>query len=404
MTVAYSHTMNCAAERAADEHLVLVAFPEVELLRVVDEAHDLQVGGLGIDLGRDGEQDDGQDAGALLARGLGDELLDPVRETDDVGAVADEAELVAPRVATGDRRCEHERGVVGAVDGHLEERGIRLVEELGEVDAGETGGHESERGERGVASADGRVGVEDGVAVGARRHIERRAGVGHDHDPLERVDAEVAERGFEGALGRIGLDGRAGLGRDDQDRLGQAAAFGVSVERGENLAGRGRIEDDEGHARRLRDDLRSERRAAHAGEHHARDALRDELRAQRLDLGDERTRDADRLDPAEPIGCLFLGGGAPERRVARGDAGCDQVGHEAGERRVDDRLDVPAQVDEKAHRAISSALRSAVVTVSCSSCHEAMNFSTPSSSSTWVTSSMSTPTAASWSNTPCASA
>ena len=101
---------------------------------------------------------------------------------------------------------------------------------------------------------------------------------------------------------------------------------------------------------------------------------------------------------------LGLGGGPPQRRVAGGDAGRDEVGDQPGERLVDDRLDVPAQVDLKAHRAISGALRSAVSTVSFSSCHEAMNFSTPSSSSTWVTSAKSTPTAASWSKTPCASA
>ena len=140
----------------------------------------------------------------------------------------------------------------------------------------------------------------------------------------------------------------------------EAAGLGVAVDRGEHLAGRGRVEDDERHARRLRDDLGRERRAAHAGEHDARDALRDELGAQRHDLGDERARDADRLDPAEALGCLVLGGGTPQRRVARGDARRDEVGDEAGQRLVDDRLDVPAQVDVEAHRAISGAFCSAV--------------------------------------------
>ncbi len=58
----------------------------------------------------------------------------------------------------------------------------------------------------------------------------------------------------------------------------------------------------------------------------------DELVAQRLDLGDERARDADRLHPAEALGCLGLGGGAPQRRVAGRDARRDEVGDEAGER------------------------------------------------------------------------
>jgi hypothetical protein len=72
----------------------------VELVRLVDEAHDLQIGGLVLDLGRDRQQDDGQDAGALLAGRLCDELLDPVRQPDDVGAVRDEPELVAAALAT----------------------------------------------------------------------------------------------------------------------------------------------------------------------------------------------------------------------------------------------------------------------------------------------------------------
>ena len=78
----------------------------------------------------------------------------------------DEAQLVAPRgCAAGDRRGEDERGIVGAVDGHLEQRRLGLVEELGDVGAGETRRHQPEGGEGRVAAADGRVGVEDGVAV-----------------------------------------------------------------------------------------------------------------------------------------------------------------------------------------------------------------------------------------------
>ena len=159
---------------------------EVELVRLVDEPHDLHVGRGVLGFGRDGQEHDGQDAGAVLAGGLGDELLDPVGEADDVGAVGDEPELVAARLTAGDRCGEHERGVVGAVDRDLQQRRLGLVEELREVDAGEPGRHQAERGQRRVAAADGRVGVEDAVAVGACRLIERRAGVGDDDDPLER--------------------------------------------------------------------------------------------------------------------------------------------------------------------------------------------------------------------------
>ena len=118
---------------------------EVELVRLVDEAHDLQVCRRALELGGDGQQDDGQDAGAVLARRLGDELLDPVGEAHDVRAVGDETELVAARAAAGDRGGEDEPRVVGAVDREFEERGLSLVQQLDDVGAGEA---RRERGRR----------------------------------------------------------------------------------------------------------------------------------------------------------------------------------------------------------------------------------------------------------------
>ena len=99
IAVAYSHTTSCAPSDPLMSDLALVPLAEVELVRLVDDPHDLQVGRLGLDLGRDGQEHDGQDAGALLAGRLGDELLDPVGQADDVRAVGDEPELVAARAA-----------------------------------------------------------------------------------------------------------------------------------------------------------------------------------------------------------------------------------------------------------------------------------------------------------------
>ena len=186
--------------------------------------------------GETGQEHDGQDAGAVLAGRLRDQLLDPVGQADDVRAVGDEPELVAARRRAGDRGGEHEGGVVGAVDRDLEQRRLGLIEQLGDVDAGETGRHQPERGERGIAPADRRVGVEDAVAVGAGGDVERRAGVGDDDDPLERVDAEVAERRLERPLGGVGLDRRAGLRRDDEHGLRQPTGLGVAVQRRQHLA------------------------------------------------------------------------------------------------------------------------------------------------------------------------
>ena len=377
---------------------------QVEAGSLVDEPHDLQIGRCRIDLRRDRQQDDRKDAEAVLAGGLRDELLDPVGQAHDVGAVGDQAELVAPRRTAGDRRGQDERRVAGAVDRDLEQARLRLVEELGDVGAGEAGGDQAEGGERRVAPAHGRVGVEDAVAGGTGRGIQRRARVGDDHDPLGRVDAQIPPGGLEGALGGVGFDGRAGLGRHHQDGLRQAARLGVAVDRGEHLTGGGRVEDDERNARSLGDHLGRERRSAHARQDDPRDALRPELVAQGDDLRHERPRDADGLDPAQATGCLVLGGGSPQGRVAGRDTRSHQFGHEAGERCFHHRLDVAAQVDGEGHPATLVDAASASATVSLSSCQETMNFDTPSSSSTWVTSAKSTPTAASWSNTPWASA
>ena len=261
-------------------------------------------------------------------------------------------------LAAGDRGGEHERRVVGAVDRDLEERRIRFVEQLGDVDAGETRGHQAERGERRVAPADGRVGVEDGVAVGAGGHIERRAGVGHDDDALER-----------GRCRGRGTPPRRRAWRNRSRRSSRTSttttstvcvrppAFGVAVEGGEHLAGGGRVEDDERHARRLRDDLGGERRAAHAGEHDARDALARRAR-----------RAAPRISATSGRETLTASTQPRRWEASASAAGPHSVGSPAvmpeatrsatrpGQRLVDDGLDVSAQVDLEAHRAISSAL------------------------------------------------
>ena len=65
--------------------------------RVVDESHDLDVGQVCLQLGCVLVEHDGQDSGALLAGGLGDELLGPVGEADDVRTVGHDGELVAQR-------------------------------------------------------------------------------------------------------------------------------------------------------------------------------------------------------------------------------------------------------------------------------------------------------------------
>ena len=118
--------------------------------------------------------DDRQHAGAVLAGGLGDELLGPVGEADDAGAVVDEDELVAQRVGAAHGGAEAQAGVGVVVGGEHVGDGLGLVEQGLDVDSGETARHEAEGGQRGVAAADVRVGVDDAVALA--RATPRRAG------------------------------------------------------------------------------------------------------------------------------------------------------------------------------------------------------------------------------------
>jgi hypothetical protein len=261
--------------------------------------------------------------------------------------------------------------------GKLRGRGLRLVEQARDVGAGEAGRHQAERGQRAVAAAHVGVRAEHAVAVGARRLVERGARVGDDDDARGRVDARLAERLLVDALLAVGLERRSGLRRDDDGRGGEAVA-----QRSQHLAGVGRVEDRELDARGAGDDLGRERRTAHAAEDDVVDVLAAELLAERRDLGDEGTRDGDRLGPAEALGGLGLGVGAPEGAVEPGDAGRDVRLDEGGDVRLDGSGRRAAQRDADAHLAPSRAF----VTVSMSSLHDTLNFSTPSFSRSSVTS------------------
>ena len=236
-----------------------VALQDAEVRGVVDESHDEQVVEFDLELGGDGEEDDGQDAGAVLARRLRDELLDPVGQALDVGAVGDEPELVLACTGRVLRRrdggAQRERRVLGAVDGHLEQRGVGLVEQSADVCAGKSRGHQPERGQRRVSPADVGVGVEDVVAGVASGRVQRGAGIGDDDDAFGRVDAEVAERGLEGPPRRVGLHRRAGLRRHDERRALESAGLAVAVERRQDLPGCRRVEDHQRDARGAGDDL-----------------------------------------------------------------------------------------------------------------------------------------------------
>ena len=184
----------------------------------------------------------------------------------------------------------------------------RLVEQLGDVRAGQPGRHQAERGQRAVPPADVRVGQERlAVALVRRQLLERRTRVGHDDDPRRRVDPGVGERLDERTPLAVGLDRAAGLAGHHDD-----GPLQVAGQRPRDHARVGRVEHDELDAGRPGDDLGRQRRAAHTGQHDPVQALGPQVGLQRLDLGQQRPRGLVQVDPAEPDRRLGLGLRTPD--------------------------------------------------------------------------------------------
>src|SRR5690242_11492062 len=121
------------------------------------------------------------------------------------------------------------------------------------------------------------------------------------------------------------------------------------------------------------------------------DARGKQLRAKFGDGLHQGSRDGDRLDPTQSDRGFRLCVRTPEGRVLCGDVAGDRVGDQTRDP-VGDRVARGAgRVHPKGHFAASKA----AVTVSSNSPHDTLNLSTPSFSSRAVTSSKSTPTAAS---------
>ena len=225
--------------------------------------------------------DDGQQALAPLAGGLGDELLGPVAEADEPAPAATSTSLSRPETAPPPSTAPS--ASAGESSCRARPAAPRPSSSSAPMSTpARAGGHQPERGQRAVAAADVGVGEEDGArALLLRRLLERRARVGHDDDAARRVDAGGLEGGAGGPAVAVGLDRPAGLRADDDDRA-------LELDQGRaDLAGVGAVDDDERHPGRRADDLGGQRGAAHAAEHDAVDALGGELLAQGRDL---RTR------------------------------------------------------------------------------------------------------------------
>ena len=210
---------------------------------------------------------------------LRDELFGPCAEPRDRG-VADERELIATgfRERTEYRAEPDARGLRGfrraVVCGQRTEA---AVEDRRVVVSGQRRRNHPEVRERGISAADIgivlegaqeagflRFGGERGAGIGDRD--ERSAGVCRA-DPLRDAIVEVPEK-------RLGLDGRAALARDDEERVRDVERC---FERA-NLARIGRIEHVELRvarhvSERLAQHVRSERTSTHAENDDVREVL-----------------------------------------------------------------------------------------------------------------------------------
>ena len=158
---------------------------------------------------------DREHAGALLARRLGDQLLEPQPDALQRRG-QDERQLVAALgVLGGDHVRERLAGVDAELVVALRDRLGGALQERRQVDARERGRDEPERRERGVAPADVGAAVRDArPAVAARALLERRARVG-DRDEARAVAAGLAPERIGEA---VGLHRRARFGRDHEER------------------------------------------------------------------------------------------------------------------------------------------------------------------------------------------
>ena len=256
-----------------------------------------------------------QHALAVLARRLGDQLLDP----QPVGLdrrVDDEGQLVAARERQlADRAAEPEAGVggrVGITQRRTELR--RAAQQRAQVGAQQRGRHEAEVRQRAVAPADVGVVEEDAPeAALLAQGREPRARIG-DGDELRAVAAGLLPEVVEG---RQRLDRPAGLRGDDEERLGDVD-LGLDVAHG---VGVGRVQHVQDQpvgvrAERAPEDLRRQRRAAHAEHDRLGQAVGVGLLGERLqvvDLGSAGGRGR----PASRGGCRLRAGPRGPRACRR---------------------------------------------------------------------------------------
>jgi hypothetical protein len=280
------------------------------------------------DLSGGSGQGDRQHASAVLAGRLRDELLDPGAEAP-LGACGLGDGEHEPLGQTGrDRRGETRGGILGGVAREGLAHVLRVRDQCAQIGSGEAGGHEPERGEGGETAPHVRIRVEHPPIRRAGLAVERRARIGDDHDALGGVDADRAERVGEGGQMAARLDGAAGLRAHDDRGARQL----LRVEHAPHRIGVRGVDHGQLDTGPAGDHGGCEARTAHAAQHEAIDALRQELGAQRFDPRDQLLRGPHEIGPAEPDRSLGLSRATPQRGIPPEDATRHPIRHQPPQR------------------------------------------------------------------------
>ena len=144
-------------------------------------------------------------------------------------------------------------GLSGASAASSSRAAAGSIQQRADVGAGEPAGNEPEGGQRGVASADVGVGLDDQVAGGRGVLVERRFGIGDDDQVVGWLEPGLLERVDVGTQQAVGFDRAARLAGDDDDGFLQAVR-----ERVAHHVGMGGVEHRQGDAGGGADDLRRE--------------------------------------------------------------------------------------------------------------------------------------------------
>ena len=289
----------------------------------------------GLEVGRDGEGAVGaqqaggpeplavhrQDAAPVLARALGDQLLDPGAE----GRPA-RPEGQGELVRAGQRRRAHagaegHAGAARRVAPRLVQLARRAGQQRFEVGADQGRGHQAEQRQRRVAPAHvGRVEEDAAVAAPGGQAFQRAARVGHGHEGLAgRVPARGARPLEEVPLEGRDLDGAARLRGDHAQRARRVVRRGHRPHRGRRgVVEHGQLEEARADAEHAPHHLGGEARATHAQQDRVGEARGAHLAGEGLQGGDLAAHRRRQAEPAQAAGGhrLVRGLGAPQRRVA----------------------------------------------------------------------------------------